>query len=139
MNPILRNILAVIIGWIIGSAVNMGLLQIGHTVMPIEGLDPNDIESLANIMPTLENKYFTFPFLAHALGTLVGAFVAGMIAKTRKMRAALIVGTIFLLGGIAVNYMVTGPTWFTITDIILAYIPMAWLGGKLAEKLSKNA
>lgn len=138
MNPILRNILAVIIGWIIGSVVNMGLLQIGHTTMPIEGIDPNDMEALAEIMPTLESKYFTFPFLAHALGTLVGAFIAGMFAKVRKMRAALIVGIIFLLGGIVVNYMITGPLWFTIVDIALAYIPMAWIGGKLAQKFSKK-
>ncbi|MEP0265576.1 hypothetical protein [Dokdonia sp.] len=135
MNPILRNILAIIIGWLGGSLINMGLIQIGYTTMPIEGLDPNDMEALAEVMPTLGAKHFIFPFLAHALGTLVGAIIAYKIATTHKMRCAMIVGAIFLLGGIAVNYMVPGPTWFTITDIALAYIPMAWLGGKIAAKL----
>lgn len=138
MNPILRNILAVIIGWAIGSIINMSLLQIGHTTMPIEGIDPNDMDALAEIMPTLESKYFTFPFLAHALGALVGAFIAGMIAKVRKMRAAFIVGVLFLIGGIFINYIITGPLWYTIVDITLAYIPMAWIGGKLAQKFSKK-
>ena len=76
MNPIIKNILAVIAGWIGGSVINMGLIQTGHGLMPIEGVDPNDMEALAAAMPTLDFKYFIFPFLAHALGTLVGAAIA---------------------------------------------------------------
>jgi hypothetical protein len=26
------------------------------------------------------------------------------------------------------------PLWFTLTDLLLAYLPMAWLGIKLAKK-----
>ena len=84
----------------------MGLIQVGYSVYPIEGLDPNDMESLAEIMPTLSSEYFMFPFLAHALGSLVGALIAAAIAKTSRMKMALIVGAIFLLGGIAVNIMI---------------------------------
>ncbi len=136
MNSVLKNILAVIAGWIGGSAVNMGLIQLGYSLYPIEGVDPNDMEALAEIMPTLGAEHFIFPFLAHALGALVGAAIAGMIASTNKMRMALIVGAIFLLGGIAVNIMLPGPTWFSVVDILFAYIPMAWVGGKLAERLT---
>jgi len=32
--------------------------------------------------------------------------------------------------------MIPGPTWFAAVDIVIAYIPMAWLGGKLAVKIS---
>ena len=116
----------------------MGLIQIGHKLFPMEGIDPTDMESLANLMPTLGFEYFIFPFLAHALGTLVGATIAGFIAVNHKMNFALVVGGLFLLGGIMVNYMLPGPTWFTITDIVLAYIPMAWLGGTIAINLSKK-
>ena len=66
MNPTVKNILAVIVGWIGGSAINMALINTGHSIFPIEGLDPNDMNSLAEIMPTLGPKYFLFPFLAHA-------------------------------------------------------------------------
>ena len=134
MNPIIKNILAVIGGWITGSIVNMGLIQLGHKLLPIEGVDPNDMEALAVIMPSLQFKYFVFPFLAHALGTLVGASVAGLIAANHKMKFSLGIGALFLLGGIMVNYMLPGPIWFVVTDIALAYIPMAWIGGKLADK-----
>ena len=138
MNPILKNSIAVILGWLGGSLINMGLVTTGHAVFPIEGVDLNDMNVLAKVMPTLEYHYFIFPFLAHALGTLVGAAIAYSIAANHKMKFALGVGVLFLIGGILVNYMLPGPTWFAVADIVLAYIPMAWLGGKLAAKFSKK-
>jgi hypothetical protein len=134
MNPMLKNILAVITGWIVGSIINMSLVKIGHMILPIEGLDPSDMNALAEVMPTLEPKYFIFPFLAHALGTLVGAFIAYNLAASHKMKFALGIGAIFFLLGIMVSFMIPAPTWFAVTDILLAYIPMAWIGGKLAAK-----
>lgn len=138
MNPIFRNILAVVFGWFGGSVVNMGLVKIGQTLLPIKGIDPTDMKALAEVMPTLDFEYFIFPFLAHALGTLVGAAIAGVIAMKHKMKFALGIGFLFLLGGIAVNYMLPGPTWFAVTDILIAYIPMAWIGGKIAEKIART-
>ncbi|NAS30558.1 hypothetical protein GTQ40_06220 [Flavobacteriaceae bacterium R38] len=136
MNSIIKNILAVILGWVGGSLINIGLVRIGHELIPIEGVDPNDISALAEVMPTLGAQYFIFPFLAHALGTLFGAIIAGFIAANHKMKFSLAIGGLFLLGGILVNYMLPGPIWFTAADIILAYIPMAWIGGKIALKFS---
>ena len=128
MNPIFKNILAVIAGWLGGSVINMGLIQLGHKVFPIEGIDLNNMDELAAVMPTLDANYFIFPFLAHALGTLVGALIAGRIAVTNKMKYSIAIGGLFLLG----------PTWFAAVDILIAYIPMAWIGGKLAEKYRKQ-
>lgn len=137
MNKTLRNILAVIAGFIGGSVVNGVLVQIGHTVYPIEGLDPNDMEALAEAMPNMGAENFIFPFLAHALGTLAGAAIAAAISSNRKMLVAMIVGGIFLIGGIVVNYMLPGPTWFAILDVLIAYIPMAWIGARIAMGLAK--
>ncbi len=138
MNPTIKNILAVILGWLGGSAINMGLILTGHKLFPIAGIDPNDMEAFAAVMPTLEFKYFIFPFLAHALGTLVGATIAGLIAANHKMKFSLAIGVLFLIGGIVVNYMLPGPTWFAVVDIVIAYIPMAWIGGKIAMRLSRR-
>lgn len=137
MSPILKNILAVIIGWLAGSIVNMGLIQIGHTLYPIEGIDPNDMDALATEMPTLDYTYFIFPFLAHALGTLVGAAIAYLIAASHKMKFAISIGILFLIGGILVSFMIPGPLWFTLLDIFIAYIPMAIIGASFAKKLVK--
>ena len=138
MKTTVRNILAIIIGWFIGSAINMGLIEAGHVLIPIEGLDPNDMKALAKVMPTLSAKYFIFPFLAHALGTLIGAIVAGWIAASHKMKFSLAIGVLFLLGGIAVSFMLPAPIWFIACDIIIAYIPMAFIGGKIAKKISAS-
>ena len=138
MNPIVKNILAVIAGWLAGSVINMGLIKTGHKIFPIEGIDPNNMDALVAVMPTLEFEYFIFPFFAHALGTLVGAALAGWIAATHKMKFSLGIGVLFLIGGIMVNYMLPGPTWFAALDIVIAYIPMAWIGGKIAEKISSK-
>lgn len=132
MNPILKTTLAIILGWMVGSVVNMGLINTGMALFPLEGVDVTDLDAMATALANARPTQFLFPFLAHALGTLSGAFVAALIAPIHKMRYALIIGGLFLLGGIAVNYMIPGPAWFTTLDILLAYLPMAWLGGKLA-------
>ena len=138
MNPILKNVLAVIIGWVGGSVINIALVHTVNIVYPIAGIDPSDMDALVEILPTLDYNYFIFPFLAHAIGTLVGALIAGLIAPKNKMKFSLVVGVLFLIGGILVNYILPGPTWFTILDLVVAYLPMAWIGGKLAQKLSKS-
>ena len=96
------------------------------------------MEAFAAIMPTLWPKYLIFPFLAHALGTLAGAFIAFKIVATHKMRFAYTIGGIFLAMGILVNIMIPGPVWFRIGDILIAYLPMAYLGGRLGQRFSKK-
>lgn len=131
MNPILRNVLAVIAGVVVGSIVNMGIIQLsGQFVDPPQGVDVTDVESLKANIHLFNPIHFVFPFLAHAIGTLVGAYLAARIAG--KMNPALFVGGIFLLGGVMMVVTVGGPMWFNVMDLVLAYIPMAWLGGKMA-------
>ncbi|WP_370101141.1 hypothetical protein [Xanthomarina gelatinilytica] len=135
MNSTVKNILAVIAGLVIGSIVNMGLITIsGSIIPPPEGVDNSTMEGLKESMHLFQPKHFIFPFLAHALGTLVGAFIASKIATTRKMTFAMIIGVFFLIGGITSVMMLPSPTWFSILDIVVAYIPMAWIGGKFAIK-----
>lgn len=76
---------------------------------------------------------FMFPFFAHALGTLVGAFVAALIATNKKQLFAMIIGCWFLLGGSMMVYMYPSPTWFAVLDLVVAYLPMGYLGWKLAS------
>jgi len=133
MNPIVKNILAVVTGVVLGSAVNMGIIMLGPSVIPPpEGVDVTDMESLKSSMHLFEAKHFISPFLAHALGTLAGAFLAALIAANHKMKFALGIGLFFLAGGTANIFMLPSPTWFTVLDLAGAYIPMAWFGGKIA-------
>jgi len=128
----LRNIIGTIVGLVVGGIVNMGLIMISSAVIaPPAGADITTIEGLRAAMPLLEPKHFVFPFLAHALGTFTAALIACLIAVSHKTTIALLIGVLFLIGGIAASMMIPAPTWFKALDLIVAYIPMAWLGGKL--------
>ncbi len=132
---IVRNILAVLAGLVIASVVNMGLIMLGGEVIPAPaGVDTTDMESLKASMHLFEAKHFITPFLAHALGTLVGALIATKIATSHYLKFALGIGCFFLLGGISSAVMLPAPLWFIVFDLTLAYIPMAWIGYKLAHK-----
>ena len=136
MNPAIRNILAVIAGALLGMVINGGIVSVsGMFIPPPEGVDPNDLESIKANMHLFEAKHFIMPFIAHAVGTFVGALLTAMLAASRKLTFALIIGLFFLLGGIAASLMIPAPLWFGISDLLIAYIPMAFLGGKLGQRL----
>ncbi len=135
MHPTLRNILVVIGGLLIGSVVNMALIYLGMAlVQPPEGADLATTEGLKAAMPLMGPQHFVFPFLAHAVGTLAGAWFAVRLGASQHLLLAGIVGGFFLAGGIANIAMLPSPLWFTILDLGAAYLPMAWLGWKLGKK-----
>ena len=135
MKPGVKNILAVIAGAILGSAVNMGIIVVsGSIIPPPDGSDITTMDGLKASMHLFQPKHFVFPFLAHALGTFAGAFLAAKMADTNKLGIAFLIGLIFLAGGIANVFMLPSPTWFSLLDLLGAYLPMSFLAGKLAIK-----
>ncbi|MDR7120824.1 hypothetical protein [Rheinheimera soli] len=136
MLKLLRNLLAIFVGIVAGAAANMLLVSISPMLIPPPaGVDVNNAESLSLGIHLFEPQHFIMPFLAHALGTLVGALVAYLIAASHKNRFAYGIGVFFLCGGIAASYMISAPVWFISLDLLLAYLPMAWLGILLGNKL----
>jgi hypothetical protein len=135
MNPIVRNILAVIAGWIVGSIANIALVIVGMMLVPMPGgASPFDPESIKAAVPLFEAKHFAVPLIAHAAGALVGGLVASLIGVSRNLMLAMIVGLLFLLGGIVNTFSIPAPAWFIAVDLLVAYIPMAWLGWKLSGR-----
>ncbi|WP_061249991.1 hypothetical protein [Leptospira alstonii] len=135
MNPIIRNILAVVVGAVIGSVVNMGIIMIsGHIIPPPNGADVTTMEGLKASIHLFQPKHFIFPFLAHALGTFAGALLTAIISANHKMKFALGIAFLFLAGGIANITMLPSPIWFTVLDLAGAYIPMGYLAGRLTQK-----
>ena len=128
-----------IVGFIVGSFVNIGLVNIGPTVVPLPvGADVSTMENLHESMKLFKPMNFLFPFLGHALGTLSGAFVAAKISDSHPMKFALSIGGIFLIGGVTMVNMIGGPLWFILYDLVLAYIPMGYLGGRLSGTKSSR-
>jgi hypothetical protein len=130
MNPVLRNILAVLVGAVVCLFLNgvlLGLMM--KMIPPPEGFDPNDPATYG----LLQTRHLLSPFVAHALPSLVGGFLAALIAATRRMTFALVVGGLHMIGGIIAAFIIPAPSWFVALDLIVAYIPMAWIGGRLAR------
>ena len=128
MNTILKNILALLGGGLIGMVVNMGLIFTGNQLIPFEdGMNPMNATMW-------EIKYFIFPFFAHAFGTLSGAFVTAKFSSSYHMIFAICIGIFFLLGGISMVFILPAPIWFIIIDLVFAYLPMGWLGWKISNK-----
>jgi hypothetical protein len=136
----LRIALALIVGIAAGSAVNMALIILGPTLIaPPPGVDMATAEGISAAMPLLEPRHFVMPFLAHAVGTFVGALAGTVIAVSHRSIIAYAIGTLFLCGGIAASVMIPAPTWFIVLDLTAAYLPMAWLGLSLARRLKPGA
>lgn len=132
-------IITIVGGSILGGIVNGTLIHIsGKIIPPPLGVNTQTIEGLKAGLQLFEPKHFLMPFLAHAIGTLVGAFCASLLAPFHKLKASLIVGALYLLGGISMVFQLPSPLWFTIVDLGLAYIPMAILGYKFAKKIIEN-
>ena len=128
MKSFFRNIGALILGIIIGSIVNMGLIISGGNIFSYpENFNPMDALNW-------DIKYFLFPFLAHSMGTLSGAFIASKISKHYNRAVAIAVGVYFLSGGIYMVRILPAPTWFICLDLIVCYIPMALLGWRFLIK-----
>jgi hypothetical protein len=133
-----RILLAVVAGLLVGSAINMGLILLGgKLVSPPAGADVTTMEGLRATIHLFELRHFVFPFLAHALGTLGGAFVASFIASGHPALAAALVGALFLIGGIANVVLLPAPLWFDAVDLLFAYLPTAWLGWLMVRNLGR--
>ena len=135
MNPIIRSILAIVLGLVVGSAINMGIIMISTSVIPPpEGVDITTMEGLVENMHLMQPINFLMPFLAHAFGTLAGATVAALIATNQKIKFAMAIAVLFLIGGTINVFMLPSPLWFNVVDLLGAYVPMGWLGWRLASK-----
>lgn len=144
---ILRNILAIILGIIVGSLVNMLIVVLSYDILPypegVIAMNMDDMFNMEAMQNTIESikanidkftfSHYIFPFLAHAIGSFAGAWLAAKIAGTRKMLFAIIVGAYFLLGGILNATDLGMPFLATAIDLVFAYIPFAYLGGKLGS------
>jgi hypothetical protein len=133
---ILKRTIIVLLSIFIGAQVNGAFLTLGtNLIPPPEGFNLNSMEGLKAAVPFLEAKHYLFPFLAHAIGTLISAVLISRFLKSHQLVFSMVAGFLFLFAGISMVIMLPRtPIWFILLDLIVAYIPMAYLGYKLVKK-----
>jgi hypothetical protein len=135
------EILVLLASILLGGLLNGKIIEIQSFFIPLPpGADFSTEEGMKNSIHLLSAQHFIFPFLAHALGTLLSGTLAVLfLKKSNKLNYYLwFIGGLFFAAG---TYMVTilpAPWWFNILDLTLAYFPMAWLPYYLLRKSSHS-
>jgi hypothetical protein len=139
IDRIVWSTIGVVTGALMGAIANGVTLNVGTALVPPPaGVDPQDIESINASIAQYSAAQLMVPFAAHAVGALLGGAIAWAIARGRTagMVSAIVVGALFLAGGVTMVVMLPNtPTWFAALDLIGAYVPMAWLGTRIARLL----
>ncbi|MHC4839568.1 MAG: hypothetical protein ACYTDT_01225 [Planctomycetota bacterium] len=126
-----RNIVAVIVGLVVGMALNMTIVQLNTLVfypMP-EGTTTADTEKFNAYLETLPALAFVVAMVAHLVQATVGGWLAARLGHSRPKLLAMIVGVLSLIGGVMAYMMFKGPSWMMIEFPL--YLILAGLVGKL--------
>jgi len=129
-----RSILAVICGAIVGGVFNMAVIMLSWSIYPPpDGANMSDPATLNMYVQSLPLPAVLMILVAHAGGALVGGLVAAMIARRSPLLLGAIVGGLFLLGGIVNVMSIPRPLWFAVVDLVL-YVPCGIVGASLAAR-----
>ena len=129
----IKNILAVILGLIIGNIAIMSLHYLGLYFYPLpEGVDMSDMTAIAEYVTIAPLGSLLMVMLAHIGGTFIAGVSTTLLSK--EIVVSYIVGGFFTISGIWNLYLLPHPMWFNI-EIVL-YLPAAVFGFKLFAKKS---
>lgn len=139
----LLSILGVVAGMVVGGTVVWAVELMANRVHPFpEGIDRSDMDAF---MEAVRQHAADAPLaalviviVAHAVGPLIGSFLAALIAGRGKMVCGMIIGVLFLLAGVMNLVMIPHPLWFAVVDLLVV-LPMAFIGAKLAIGLRPAA
>ena len=127
-------LLGVVVGLVVGGALNMGLVQLNMKLHgPPDGLDWKDPVALEAFVSGLPVLGFLIVLLAHAGQAFLGSLVGTLVAGRRTWIVAGIIGVLTLLGCIVNLVTIPSPVWFVIADLVLP-LPAAWLGARLVMR-----
>ncbi len=128
----LRNVISVIAGFLLGAVVIGVLETISHRLFPPPaGLDLHNPETLARLMSQVPLGAKVSIVISWAAGSFVGGFVAAKIATSHRVQMALTVGIILLCAGGYTVLTIPHPLWMTALALLLP-LPMAFFGSRLA-------
>lgn len=130
----LRSILVVIAGLVLGMLVITAIESMIPMVYPLPPFDPNDPAALHAALAALPTPAFVILVLGWAFGALASGVLAARLARKFEtgvpLRHALAVGVVQTVGAVANFAMLPHPTWVLVVGLVV-FVPMALLGGKI--------
>ena len=131
MPPVVRTIVAVVVGTVV-AFVLVGVIEaIGEVVYPPPaGVDFGRPDQLASYMQRLPGGALAFVLAAWIVGTFFGGLVAAWIARSRTALAAAIVGALVLAATIANFVLIPHPAWMIAAGVVGIAVA-AYLAGRL--------
>ena len=94
----MRSILSILAGVAVGILAVFLLEMINVSLYPAPAdLDITSTSAMAENISSLPYSAFIMIIIAHILGAFVAAFIAGMVARYKRLRTGLIAGSILLL------------------------------------------
>jgi hypothetical protein len=122
-----RSILAIVVGFVLTGALNVGtntvLSRVAPDMVPPPGTPNHNTAALLVICAYV------------ALFGVLGCYVTARLAPSRPLLHALIMGGLALAMSIAVTISAwnDAPAWYNIYNL-LAVMPYAWIGGTIRER-----
>lgn len=126
-----RSIVAVVVGFVLTGALNVGTNALLARVMP--GLVPAD-------GPVTDPAALILVCAYVAVFGILGCWVTARLAPSRPMLHALVLGALALAMSVPVAMQNWGdaPAWFNVFNLV-AVMPYAYIGGWLREQQQARA
>lgn len=130
----MKKILAVIAGLILAFVlVTLGTLGAAHFFGNLDVFSPS-MSGAKEVIRSLTTVGLILVILSHAVGSLAGGLLLGVILKEDTMNVGLTLGAVMtILGLINMIIIPTYPEWFYVDFIV--YIPLAMFGSNYTSKL----
>lgn len=133
MHPIIRTVLAIIVGIIISLCVILLTESVASRYFPAKSMNPTIAE--------MEESIRTAPFIAmliflagHSLSSFFGAYTAARIAPdNKKFIAGITVGFFLLLGGLVNFISIRHPLWLA-AGCCISYLLFCFIAIYIARR-----
>lgn len=124
-----RNILAVIAGFVAGGIFVTLFEWIGHQIYPIPAnINQSDMASLGEYVKTAPTGALIAVLLAQSAGSFFGGLVTSLIAVAKKVTAWIYAVLALIMAGLT-TFLLPHPIWFNVIALLLP-IPLALLGSR---------
>ncbi len=136
MKKTIYTILWVVLSVVFGSLINGLIIYIAPLLIKYPaGVSFETEASTIESMKLLHPIHFVIPFVAHALGTFISTLLMAIYIKSKYLMVAFIISVLYLVAGIMNVMMYPSPIWFVVLDLLVAYIPMGYIGAIIGFKI----